>query len=231
MSSKIKAIETEYKGYKFRSRLEARWAVFFDAAEIEWEYEPEGFTLSNGDYYLPDFFLAKLGIYVEVKPKGAFLITYHDGCVEFDKKASKYGQFMQEMTDKGYGVWFVFGDPVDALMAEHIGNGDNFLFAKSECHAHFMNYETCICNGETIITKECKNHVFLSSGRVMGISDDEGIIWGNDAIGIAEGKVIIPLTHALLLSKTQYALDKTLDRNIRACVTARQARFEHGEKG
>lgn len=23
-------IETEYKGYRFRSRLEARWAVFFD---------------------------------------------------------------------------------------------------------------------------------------------------------------------------------------------------------
>lgn len=26
----IKAIDTIYKGYKFRSRLEARWAVFFD---------------------------------------------------------------------------------------------------------------------------------------------------------------------------------------------------------
>ena len=28
--SDIKAIETYYKGYRFRSRLEARWAVFFD---------------------------------------------------------------------------------------------------------------------------------------------------------------------------------------------------------
>ena len=27
----IKAIETVYNGYRFRSRLEARWAVFFDA--------------------------------------------------------------------------------------------------------------------------------------------------------------------------------------------------------
>lgn len=25
------AIQTEYNGYLFRSRLEARWAVFFDA--------------------------------------------------------------------------------------------------------------------------------------------------------------------------------------------------------
>ena len=51
----IKAIETQYKGYRFRSRLEARWAVFFDAFGLEWEYEPEGFDLGNGIYYLPDF--------------------------------------------------------------------------------------------------------------------------------------------------------------------------------
>ena len=51
----IKAIETVYNGYRFRSRLEARWAVFFDAAGIKYEYEPEGFDLGGGLYYLPDF--------------------------------------------------------------------------------------------------------------------------------------------------------------------------------
>ena len=30
-----------------RSRLEARWAVFFDTAGIAWQYEPEGFDLTN----------------------------------------------------------------------------------------------------------------------------------------------------------------------------------------
>jgi hypothetical protein len=63
----IKAIETNYKGYKFRSRLEARWAVFFDTAEIAWEYEPEGYILSDGRKYLPDFYLPKENLYVEVK--------------------------------------------------------------------------------------------------------------------------------------------------------------------
>lgn len=53
----MKAIETEYKGYRFRSRLEARWAVFFDACGVKWEYEPEGFDLGDGIYYLPDFLL------------------------------------------------------------------------------------------------------------------------------------------------------------------------------
>lgn len=54
---RIKAIQTEYRGYLFRSRLEARWAVFFDACGVEWEYEPEGYDLGNGVYYLPDFLL------------------------------------------------------------------------------------------------------------------------------------------------------------------------------
>ena len=52
--SEIKAIETVYAGYRFRSRLEARWAVFFDSMGWKWEYEPEGFDLPSG-WYLPDF--------------------------------------------------------------------------------------------------------------------------------------------------------------------------------
>ena len=63
----IKAIQTEYNGIKFRSRLEARWAVFFDAANIKYEYEVEGFELENGDRYLPDFYLPDLDLFVEVK--------------------------------------------------------------------------------------------------------------------------------------------------------------------
>ena len=71
----MKAIQTEYKGYLFRSRLEARWAVFFDACGVRWEYEPEGFVLDNGKYYLPDFLIhdvdGRVGgdLYVEVKGK------------------------------------------------------------------------------------------------------------------------------------------------------------------
>lgn len=71
----MKPIQTEYKGYLFRSRLEARWAVFFDACGAEWEYEPEGYDLGDGLMYLPDFLLhgvdgrAPSDLYVEVKGK------------------------------------------------------------------------------------------------------------------------------------------------------------------
>jgi hypothetical protein len=67
MSFKIKSIDTEYNGYKFRSRLEARWAVFFDEIGVEYAYEPQGWVLSTGVAYMPDFYLPKLKAYVEVK--------------------------------------------------------------------------------------------------------------------------------------------------------------------
>lgn len=63
----IKAIETVYKGYRFRSRLEARYAVMFDALGFEWQYEPEGFDLGEMGHYLPDFFLPKLNVWIEIK--------------------------------------------------------------------------------------------------------------------------------------------------------------------
>ncbi len=42
-------IETYYKGKWFRSRLEAKWAVFMDELGIVWQYEPEGFKNENED--------------------------------------------------------------------------------------------------------------------------------------------------------------------------------------
>lgn len=62
----IKPIETHYAGCRFRSRLEARWAVFFDKLGIRWEYEPQGYVV-KGKPYLPDFVLPDLKASVEVK--------------------------------------------------------------------------------------------------------------------------------------------------------------------
>lgn len=64
---RINAIETHYNGYRFRSRLEARWATFLDALEIPYEYEPEGFQ-DGQTWYLPDFWLPQQQCWIEVKP-------------------------------------------------------------------------------------------------------------------------------------------------------------------
>jgi hypothetical protein len=62
----MKAIETLYNGYRFRSRLEARWAIFFDMMGIEYEYEKEGYNL-DGVWYLPDFWLPQYKYWIEIK--------------------------------------------------------------------------------------------------------------------------------------------------------------------
>lgn len=63
----IQAVETAYRNFRFRSRLEARWAVFMDALNIRWDYEAEGFDLGAGPRYLPDFWLPDLACWVEIK--------------------------------------------------------------------------------------------------------------------------------------------------------------------
>ena len=69
--NQLKAIPTAYNGYSFRSRLEARWAVYFDTIGLKWEYEVEGYELSDGRRYLPDFVITTVDgdkYYCEVKP-------------------------------------------------------------------------------------------------------------------------------------------------------------------
>lgn len=66
----VNAIRTRYDGHIFRSKLEACWAVFFDAAGIRYVYEQEGYEQEwSGKKYLPDFYLPDLDFHVEVKPE------------------------------------------------------------------------------------------------------------------------------------------------------------------
>jgi len=58
----VAAIETKYAGVVFRSRLEARWAHFFDALGVTWHYEPQPYTWHDDEAgrrfnYLPDFWV------------------------------------------------------------------------------------------------------------------------------------------------------------------------------
>lgn len=94
----IKPIETVYNGYRFRSRLEARWAVFFDAAGIKYQYEPEGYVFEDGTKYLPDFFLPDFKIYCEIKPSREM----------DDGKAEKFA-----FTPESAGVLVCYGQPSD----------------------------------------------------------------------------------------------------------------------
>ena len=64
-----RGIPTVYEGVQFRSRLEARWAAFFDGIGWSWEYEP-----IDLDGYIPDFVLPfrYAPLLVEVKPANSY---------------------------------------------------------------------------------------------------------------------------------------------------------------
>lgn len=64
----LKPIPTLYRGVHYRSRLEARWGVFFTEMKIAFQYEPKSFRMDNDTYYLPDFFLTRVKRFCEVKP-------------------------------------------------------------------------------------------------------------------------------------------------------------------
>jgi hypothetical protein len=74
-SGPIEAKPTKYRGTTFRSRLEARWAVYLDNHPLvdSWDYEARTFThRETGWTYTPDF-VVKVGMvlqgWIEVKPE------------------------------------------------------------------------------------------------------------------------------------------------------------------
>lgn len=77
------SIPTPYGGLIFRSRTEARWAVFFDHLDLKWQYEPQGFD-TDGEWYLPDFLIfAPAGnIWAEIKPNWT---TDPEGIAKFQR--------------------------------------------------------------------------------------------------------------------------------------------------
>lgn len=98
----MKSIDTLYNGNYFRSRMEARWAVFFDAAGIEYQYEPEGFDVGEGFRYLPDFYLPQFKVYAEVKPGP---ITHETGIMDHPDYR-KWALFTEEKE-----LIFLIGNP------------------------------------------------------------------------------------------------------------------------
>lgn len=126
----MEVLEIEYNGYKFKSILEARWAVFFDAAGIKYEYEPEEFELEDGTKYLPDFYLpeiyrgkGKYGLWVEVK---SLMNNYDEDKInQFRKQQNKDVLVLGEIPNAE-----TYEDIVDYYRDDFgIGYDDNYTFA------------------------------------------------------------------------------------------------------
>lgn len=107
----MKAIETSYNGYLFRSRTEARWAVFFDTLGIRYEYEKEGYELEDGTWYLPDFWLPTYEYWIEIKgvdPTPAETEKARQLCIFTQKRTFIFTECYQAIAKVDYYPLFGF---------------------------------------------------------------------------------------------------------------------------
>lgn len=181
--SDYKPIETHYNGYRFRSRLEARWAIFFDTLGIKYEYEPEGYQLSDGTLYLPDFYLPESKQFFEVKG------------VMTEKDMHKVNQFIE---DSGRPCTIGYSD----FTFEACDNWDEDGFALTN------KDNSCL-----VQCTVCNKYYFVGYSGFYKCQCC-GAYCGNDYfLVVAQGTL-------------PFIMDPVVEDAI---LTAKQARFEHGE--
>ncbi len=210
--AEIKAIETIYNGYRFRSRLEARWAVFFDEANVKYEYEPEGFKTEDGICYLPDFYLPNDDVYVEVKPNMEKLFLDKEKiskCMCGNTPISNsglliLGQIPYYSQDRNMIPTFLLFEMDDDFLVSKA------TFFDEDGHLVSLGAE-CVADKNSIPIK----------GRM--IQEYEDLYTLNSQLYITYRGY--PWT----FPKTAFTYISNLYRD--AFLKARQARFEHGEKG
>jgi hypothetical protein len=213
----IKAIETVYDGYRFRSRLEARWAVFFNALGIKYEYEKEGFDL-DGTWYLPDFWLPEYKYWIEIKGQNAK-----------DQEENK----CSKLTDMTHHPTFLFSGSIPLpdyeicdIATLYIGD-DIFSASKYERYA----WSECPFCEKINITKFGSidqlvlSHNETACGCISRYTNNQLLICLDDMIKSDQN------SYRANLVQYRFFYWGNTPRLKAAYTAARQARFEHGERG
>lgn len=139
--------ETDYSGVTFRSKLEARWAVFFDELGVRWEYEPESFDLSERDWYnytkdfvgyIPDFWLDDAEMFVEIKGDPSRLDEGH--------RKAKLLSLMED-----FPVCVFFGNPGENLGTAYMRHNGSYRLLENRCCFNKCDFG----NGNPIVRLAC----------------------------------------------------------------------------
>lgn len=200
----LRAIQTEYGGYRFRSRTEARWAIFLDTLGVPYEYEKEAYHFGPGGQYLPDFWLPEQKCFVEIKGTAP---TFHERrlCAHLHVRS-------------GYEVFLFQGDFAPPKYDERSGR-------LSGAHAHF--WSGCHNRNFSFRTEEAVGHWERFGGFWKQcphcLEDGKFFVWLSEAAARA---------HQHECSKKAAAppwAPADSPALLAAYAAARTARFEHGE--
>jgi len=243
----IKAIETQYKGYRFRSRLEARWAVFFDTLGIAWEYEKEGYDLGDAGWYLPDFWLPEQQVWVEVK--GDEISETDTAKVNAlralsEKDVLVFSAIPQSMAQAikwncGWSGAKASASILDQLQSRHIqemiGDNNGSFGAQLRCP---------VCGGEWVHIGDATNYDGKDGYQARPVWDGRGDavcipMWcenGDEWVvryGFHKGNSYINIQQVMMWVDNFFLFAEI--NSTTSCddafAAARSARFEHGESG
>jgi hypothetical protein len=213
---RIGAIETRYAGHHFRSRLEARWAVFFDHLKVKWQYESQGFQNEAGDRYLPDFYLPESETWVEVKGDRHALV---DDAARMSRLLASGSPLpgMNQSLGTSRGLILLGNIPADieqsVWMHPVIQQGHGALYRNWGC---FVALKTPATGSE-------RGQWYPMSTSEEGINI--GFFYDIDLVEISADD------HWLVEEKRLRDCVRPMTRTLSAYTAARTARFEHGQSG
>lgn len=210
-SKAMPAIETTYKGCRFRSRLEARWAVFFDALGLEWKYELEGYEV-DGHRYLPDFWLPAARAWAEVKGDPEGLRNDFDRMSAILGPKSPLPGFIE-----GKAVLVVLGDVPEARAGRVILHPVLHREHQGELHRVFGSFVSYVGGQPADLCWDQAPHSLLTA--ILGMSDKIG------------GEPTSPRSAAWNVDARCLDFGRECAGVSDAYRAARAARFEHGESG
>ncbi len=211
----IKAIETVYNGYRFRSRLEARWAVFFDSLGVNYEYEKEGYDFGNLGFYLPDFFLPHffsfpVPMWVEIKGQPP------------NEREMQCAHMLAEQS-KGI-VLLAFLPPWERIDTENDGN---WLYGVNTPMLRNVAFSTCsMCKGISVAPYGSIDHCICGC-RILAATIAEKLTLDELGIWLSPQAQIFVRKHKV--TPTDEITYEASASCVRAGILAKQARFEHGE--
>lgn len=220
--SEIKAIETYYKGYRFRSRLEARWAVFFDTAKIKWEYEPEGFNAKDGTKYLPDFYLPEYDAYVEVNPPGDGIAAELEkaiSCIDNNPGAIRVLAILSNIPEDDEINIFWFSVLYKHPLSQDITRSRFAFLPTGECEGLYPDFNY-------FVGRRYDNIVYWQPANAQSKAVDLVSPVADKSMPYSEYEIN---NHFMVSNWYDYPEVKNV---LKKCFdAARQARFEHGERG
>lgn len=233
MEGTAKAIETVFMGFKFRSRLEARWAVFLDKLSVHFQYEVEGYNLGAKQvWYLPDFYIPAWDKHVEIKPatqlsrdeieKAGLLVQYTGKPLLIIQGDPWPGE---------YRLLLIVPTSEPGTIAPHKACFDKSRFVFGAAPASKQVYLYRVADDDKPRDEESVQNfiplthelIVMDGAMAMLFKPDQHSTYADD---VRDG------IHTILghMNSVKQLMECNTPLS-RAFIAARQARFEHGESG